>query len=127
MARPAGCFAAPCQGVQVSDGGFEVMVVRRSGPVQAMRFRAWWIYFLFLVLILMLGGLGAGSYLLYHQQRALKEIAEDTRLLMLRAERLESLAQEQETRALLAQHSTSQDATGSPESSRQAAAAAGLG
>jgi hypothetical protein len=68
-----------------------------------MKFKSWWIYFLFLVLILMLAGLGAGSYLLYRQQSALQVISEDTRLLMLRAERLEALVQEQETRALLAQ------------------------
>jgi hypothetical protein len=78
-------------------------MVRRSGPVQSMKFKSWWVYFLFLVLVLMLAGLGAGSYLLYRQQTALQEISEDTRLLMLRAERLEALVQEQETRALLIQ------------------------
>jgi len=80
-----------------------VVLVRKSGPVQSMKFRSWWIYFLFLVLIVMLAGLVAASYLLFNQQQALKDLSEDTRLLMLRAERLESLAQEQETRALLAQ------------------------
>lgn len=87
----------------MGEGGFDLVMVRRSGPVQSMKFKSWWIYFLFLVLILMLAGLGAGSYLLYRQQSALQVISEDTRLLMLRAERLEALVQEQETRALLAQ------------------------
>jgi hypothetical protein len=99
----------------VGEGGFDLVMVRRSGPVQSMKFKSWWIYFLFLVLILMLAGLGAGSYLLYRQQSALHEISEDTRLLMLRAERLEALVQEQETRALLAQQA---------EEERQAAQAA---
>ncbi len=81
-----------------------------------MKFRSWWLYFLLLVLVLMLCGLGAGSYLLYRQHQALKAISEDTRLLMLRAERLESLAQEQETRALLAQQAE--------DARREAAAAA---
>jgi hypothetical protein len=87
----------------VGEKDMDIVLVRKSGPVQSMKFKPWWIYFLFLVLMLMLAGLGAGSYLLYHQQQALKAIAEDTRLLMLRAERLEALVQEQETRALLAQ------------------------
>jgi hypothetical protein len=87
----------------VGEGGFDVVLVRKSGPVQTMKFRSWWLYFLFLALLLMVAGLGAGAYLLYTQQQAMLEISEDTRLLMLRAERLESLSQEQETRALLAQ------------------------
>lgn len=87
----------------MGEGGFDVVLVRKSGPVQTMKFHSWWLYFLFLALLLMVAGLGAGSYLLYKQQKAVVEMSEDTRLLMLRAERLESLAQEQETRALLAQ------------------------
>ena len=87
----------------MGEGGFDVVLVRKSGPVQTMKFRSWWLYFLFFAMLLMVLGLGAGSYLLYTQQRALLELSEDTRLLMLRAERLESLAQEQETRELLAQ------------------------
>jgi hypothetical protein len=51
----------------------------------------------------MVGGLGGSSYLLYRQQLQLAEIVDDTRLLMLRAERLESLVQEQETRDILSQ------------------------
>lgn len=87
----------------MGEGGFDVVLVRKSGPVQTMKFRSWWLYFLFLALLLMVAGLGAGAYLLYNQQQVMSELSEDTRLLMLRAERLESLAQEQETRALLAQ------------------------
>ena len=89
----------------MGEKDMDIVLVRKSGPVQSMKFKPWWMYFLFLVLVLMLAGLGAGSYLLYYQQQALKAIAEDTRLLMLRAERLEALVQEQETRALLAQQS----------------------
>lgn len=87
----------------MGEGGFDVVLVRKSGPVQNVKFRSWWLYFLFLVLLVMVAGLGAGAYLLYSQQRVLLNLSEDTRLLMLRAERLESLVQEQETRALLAQ------------------------
>lgn len=82
--------------------GMDVLLVRKSGPVHAMTFRTWWIYFLFLVLVLMLLGMGAGSFLLYGQQEALKKLADDTRLIMLRTERLEALVQEQETREVLA-------------------------
>jgi hypothetical protein len=87
----------------VGEGGFDVVLVRKSGPVQNVKFRSWWLYFLFLVLLVMVAGLGAGAYLLYGQQQVLVNLSEDTRLLMLRAERLESLVQEQETRDLLAQ------------------------
>ncbi len=119
----------------MGDSGFDVVVVRRSGPVSAMKFRSWWLYFLFLVLLVMLAGLGAGSYLLYRQHQAIQAISGDTRLLMLRAERLESLAQEQETLALLAQQAADQKAAlekptkpdkkaKSPEPEKKAAAAA---
>jgi hypothetical protein len=87
----------------VGEGGFDVVLVRKSGPVQNVKFRSWWIYFLFLILLVMVAGLGAGAYLLYGQQKVLVNLSEDTRLLMLRTERLESLVQEQETRDLLAQ------------------------
>ncbi len=86
----------------MGEGGFDVVLVRKSGPVQNVKFRSWWLYFLFLVMLTMVAGLGAGAYLLYGQQQVLVSLSEDTRLLMLRAERLESLVQEQETRALLA-------------------------
>ncbi len=92
----------------------EILLVRKSGPVQSMTFRTWWIYFLFMLLILMLLGLGAGSYILYRQQRTLRDLAEDTHLLMLRTERLEALVQEQETRTLLAQEAARQAAAQKP-------------
>ncbi len=81
----------------------DILLVRKSGPVSSMKFRTWWIYFLFLVMLVMLAGLGAGSYLLYRQQQAIMEFTEELNLLTLRVERLESLAQDQENRALLAQ------------------------
>jgi hypothetical protein len=87
----------------VGEGGFDVVLVRKTGPVQTMKFRSWWIYFLLFVMLIMVAGLGAGAYLLYKQQKVVVDMSEDTRLLMLRTERLESLVQEQETRALLAQ------------------------
>lgn len=92
----------------MADSGFDVVVVRKSGPVHTMKFRKWWLYFLFLVLILMLACLGAGSYLLYRQHQAFNDIGNDTRLLMLRTERLEALMQEQENLALLA-HQAAQE------------------
>lgn len=79
----------------------EVVLVRKSGPVATMSFKAWWIYFLFLVLALMLVGLGAGTYLFLRQHQALSELAQDTHLLILRTERLESLVQEQTDRDLM--------------------------
>ncbi len=87
----------------MGEGGFDVVLVRKTGPVQTMKFRSWWVHLLLFVMLIMVAGLGAGAYLLYVQQKALIDMSEDTRLLMLRAERLESLVQEQETRALLAQ------------------------
>lgn len=86
----------------MGQGGIDVVLVRKSGPVQTMTFKTWWIYFLFLVLILMLIGLGAGSYLLHRQQLSLSALSDDMRLMMLRTERLEALVQEQETREVLA-------------------------
>ncbi|MGD9125477.1 MAG: hypothetical protein PVG60_10300 [Desulfarculaceae bacterium] len=86
----------------MGQGGIDVVLVRKSGPVQTMTFKTWWIYFLFLVLVLMLIGLGAGSYLLHRQQLSLSALSDDMRLMMLRTERLEALVQEQETREVLA-------------------------
>ncbi len=94
-----------------------------------MKFRTWWIYFLFLVLLVMLAGLGAGSYLLYRQHQALMELTEEFNLLTLRTERLESLAQDQENREVLAQQEIERKAEflaqAKLEAAAQAKAAAG--
>ena len=86
----------------MGESSFDVVVVRKSGPVHSMRFRGWWIYLMLLIMLVMVTGLGFSAYLIYQQQRHLVNLGNDTRLLMLRAERLESLVQEQETRELLA-------------------------
>jgi hypothetical protein len=94
----------------VTKRGFDVLLVRKSGPVRSLSMSGGWLYLLVLVLLFMVGGLGGSSYLLHRQQLQLAEIADDTRLLMLRAERLESLVQEQETRDILTQQAAEERA-----------------
>jgi hypothetical protein len=80
---------------------FEVVIVRKSGPTQSIKIRNWWLIFFVAVMLLMGAALATGAYMFYRQYCVVAEIAEDTRLLMFRAERLEALVQEQETRELL--------------------------
>jgi hypothetical protein len=87
----------------VGQSGFDVVLVRKSGPVQSMTFKSWWLYLLFIMLTLMIAGLAAGGYLLYLQQEVIGNLSEDTRQMQLRVERLETLAQKEETRQALAQ------------------------
>ncbi len=90
----------------MSKRGFDVLLVRKSGPVRSLSMSSGWLYLLVVVLLVMVGGLGGNSYMVYRQQVQLAEISDDTRLLMLRAERLESLVQEQETRDILSQQAS---------------------
>lgn len=86
--------------------GLEIVLVRKSGPVRNMRFGSWFIGLASLILILVLAGLVAGGLLFYKQSCLLAEFGEQISLLMLRAERLEYLSQEQETREILAEEAT---------------------
>lgn len=107
----------------MSKRGFDVLLVRKSGPVRSLSMSSGWLYMLVLILLIMVAGVGGNSYLLYRQQLQLAEVADDTRLLMLRAERLESLVQEQETRDILSQQAAEDRAAALPGKSKGKAAA----
>lgn len=92
--------------------GFDVVVVRRCGPVTSFSMRGGWIYLLVILLMLLTAGMAGGGYLLWQQQRLVTDMAEETRMLSLRAERLEALAQEQETREILAQQAAEERPAG---------------
>ncbi|MFH1058348.1 MAG: hypothetical protein V1797_06670 [Pseudomonadota bacterium] len=83
--------------------GFDVVVVRRSGPVSSFSMRGGWIYLLVILMLVLTAAVAGGGYLLWQQQTLVTEMTEETRMLSLRAERLEALSQEQETREILAQ------------------------
>ncbi len=85
--------------------------------------RSGWIYLIAVLLMLLVGGMTAGGYVLLRQQSVVGEMAEETRLLVLRAERLEALVQEQETRDILAQQ-TAEDRLVPAEKPRKGAPAA---
>jgi hypothetical protein len=68
-----------------------------------MSIKTWWIYLVLGAVLFMLPLVGVGAWVVYKQSGALNDILDETRLLQLRAERLESLVQEQETRDILAQ------------------------
>jgi len=86
----------------------EILVVRKSGPVQSMRLGAWLIYLLVGLLLVMAVALGVGGYLFYRQHLVLGEMVRQLRQLGLRTERLEYLVQEQETQAVLKQQAAAQ-------------------
>lgn len=94
----------------MAQRGVDIVLVRRSGPVQTMTFRAWWLHFLWLIIFLMVAALVVGGYVLFRQHQTILALAEDTHLVMLRTERLESLADEQETREILALQAAEQKA-----------------
>ncbi|MBI5521812.1 MAG: hypothetical protein HY910_04215 [Desulfarculus sp.] len=106
----------------MSKRGFDVLLVRKSGPVRSLSMSSGWLYLVVLVLLVMVAGVGGNSYLLYRQQLHLAEVADDTRLLMLRAERLESLVQEQETRDILSQQAAEERAAALPGKAKGKAA-----
>ena len=92
---------------------FEILIVRKSGPVQSMTIRKWWIPFILIVVLLIGVVMGTGAFMFYRQHQVVSKIAEDTNLLMLRTERLEGLVQEQETKEILVsqQHTPSTPVT----------------
>lgn len=83
--------------------GFDIVLVRKSGPVQTMNIGSWLFHLLVILLVLILSALGAASYFIYMQQETINNMAEDVNLIALKTERLEFLVQEQETRELLSQ------------------------
>ncbi len=83
--------------------GFDILVVRKSGPVKSLNIKSWWIYLVLGAMVTMLPVVITGAWVVYRQSTVLSDIMDETRLLQLRAERLESLVQEQETRDILAQ------------------------
>lgn len=99
--------------------GFDVVLVRRSGPVTSFSMRGGWIYLLAILLLVLTAAVSGGGYLVWQQQKLVTEMAEETRMLSLRAERLEALSQEQETREILAQQAT-EERPHSPEKGRKA-------
>lgn len=105
----------------MSKRGFDVLLVRKTGPVRSLSMSSGWLYLLMVVLVVMVGDLGASSYLVYRQQLQLSDLADDSRLLMLRAERLKSLVQEQETRDILSQQTAEDRATSLPGKGKSAA------
>jgi hypothetical protein len=85
----------------LSANDFEILVVRKSGPVQNMTIKKWWISFVLIVVFLTAAVLAAGSYMFYRQYLVVEEMLEDNKLLTLRTERMEALMLEQETREIL--------------------------
>lgn len=95
----------------MAQDGIDLVVVRKSGPVQSMSIKTWWIYLVLGAVLFMLPLVGVGAWVVYRQSGALNDLLDETRLLQLRAERLESLVQEQETRDILTQQ-TMEEKTG---------------
>ncbi|MCB2185160.1 MAG: hypothetical protein KQJ78_02000 [Deltaproteobacteria bacterium] len=87
----------------MTKNNLDIVLVRKSGPVQRLRLGAWLFYFLGIILVALLAGIAGGGWLIYKQETVLKDMASSMNLMMLRTERLEYLVQEQETRELLAQ------------------------
>jgi Tfp pilus assembly protein PilE len=86
---------------ELAANDFEILVVRKSGPVQNMTIKKWWISFVLIVVLLIAAVLAVGSYMFYRQYVLVKKILDDNSLLALRTERLEGLMLEQETREIL--------------------------
>lgn len=103
--------------------GFDVVVVRRSGPVSSFSMRGGWLYLLVILLLVLTAAVSGGGYLVWQQQKLVTEMVEETRMLSLRAERLEALSQEQETREILAQQAAEERAAGQGGHGRGKAAA----
>jgi hypothetical protein len=89
----------------LAQDGIDLVVVRKSGPVQSLSIKTWWVYLVLGGVLFMLPLVGVGAWVVYRQSGALNDMLDETRLLQLRAERLESLVQEQETRDILTQQS----------------------
>lgn len=86
----------------MGQGGFDVVVVKKSGPVLSMNVKGWWLYVAMGILVLSLPLLLVGGWLMWKQHNLVLDLVEESRLLALRSERLEALVQEQENRDILA-------------------------
>ena len=86
----------------MGQSGFDVLLVRKSGPVQSMTFKSWWFVLFFLLIILMIAAIAAGGYFIYLQHGVIKNLSEDTHQMRLRVERLETQVLNEETRQALA-------------------------
>ncbi len=79
----------------------DILLVRKDAPVQRMRLGPWLLYFVLLLICLTVAGLGAGGYLLYQQNQALKELIQSNRRMQLVSRNLESLLRDLQDRAVL--------------------------
>lgn len=83
--------------------GFDIVLVRKSGPVEKMTIRSWFITGFVFIMLALLGGLGVTGYMLYTQKQTLQTLNKQTRRLAMRSDRLEGMLREQETRIILTQ------------------------
>ncbi|MCA1989374.1 MAG: hypothetical protein LDL07_09565 [Desulfarculus sp.] len=103
--------------------GFDVVMVRRSGPVSSFSLRGGFFYLLTVLLAVLTAGLGLCGWVVYQQHGLVMAMVDESRMLSLRAERLEALLQEQETREILAQQAAEERAT-PPEKGKRGVAPA---
>ena len=94
----------------------EVVLVQKSGPVRSLDFKIWWVYFLVGLIVILLAGIGACLFLLFEQAAVSEELMDDNQTLIMRIERLESLAHNKEARKLLSMGDEDQDSA-QPETS----------
>ena len=90
--------------------GFDVVMVRRSGPVSSFSMRGGFFYLLAVLLLVLTAGLGLCGWVVFQQQDLVLVMVDEVRMLSLRAERMEALLQEQETREILAQQAAEEKA-----------------
>jgi hypothetical protein len=87
--------------IQMGINDFKILVVHKSGPVQSITVRRWWIKFIFIFICLLAAVLAAGSYVFYRQYLIVGTMIEENGQLSIRIERLEGLMRDQETREVL--------------------------
>jgi len=75
---------------------FNILLVRKDGPVQPLQLGSWAIYALLALLLLALVGMGVGGYLFYRQHLILNKLLKDTRRLTLSTQGLERMLSEQD-------------------------------
>ena len=87
----------------------EVVLVQKSGPVRSLNFKIWWVYFLVGLIVFLLAGIGVCLFLLYEQAAVSEELRDDNQTLIMRIERLEGLAHNEEARKMLSMGDAEQD------------------
>ncbi|MEW5914148.1 MAG: hypothetical protein AB1814_16450 [Thermodesulfobacteriota bacterium] len=75
---------------------FNILLVRKDGPVQPLQLGSWAIYLLLALLVLALVSIGVGGYLFYRQHLILDKLLKDTRRLSLSMQVLERMLSEQD-------------------------------